>query len=32
VAGNEILRLNQPMTNPTMGFSQSVIILQEWCS
>jgi len=32
VASNEILRLNQPATNATYGFHQSVIILQEWCS
>jgi len=32
LASNEILRLNQPATNATYGFHQSVIILQEWCS
>lgn len=32
VASNEILRLNQPASNATYGFHQSVIILQEWCS
>ena len=32
VAGNEILRLNTPKENASFGFSQSVIILQEWCS
>tara|TARA_B100000989_G_scaffold298204_1_gene286544 strand:- start:557 stop:1174 length:618 start_codon:yes stop_codon:yes gene_type:complete len=32
VASNEILRLNQPATNASFGFHQSVIILQEWCS
>ena len=29
-ATNETLYINQPKTNPTHGFGQSVIILQEW--
>ena len=29
-ASNETLRINQPHTNPTHGFGQSCIILQEW--
>jgi len=29
-ASNETLVINQPSTNPTQGFGQSVIVLQEW--
>ena len=29
-ASNETLVINQPLTNSTQGFGQSVIVLQEW--